>query len=274
MSNMEKTYHITKESSKEQIRHYFEHILELYRVNEKYPINLDEVWMLVYGKKSDAVEALQKNFIQDIDYQVLRQNPQNPYGGRPTNEYFLTIECLEYFIARKVREVFNVYRAVFKKVASGDIAVLPKDYASALRELASKVEENERLMLENKRKSDELEEQRPKVIFADAVIGSQSSCLIGELAKIITQNGYKIGQNRLFEWMRSKHYLGLSGEFYNIPNQRYIEQGLFELKKSTHSENGVMRTTITPKVTGKGQKYFINIFLTRLKNINETIRKD
>jgi anti-repressor protein len=74
--------------------------------------------------------------------------------------------------------------------------------------------------------------------------------------------------------MRSKHYLGLSGEFYNIPNQRYIEQGLFELKKSTHSENGVMRTTITPKVTGKGQKYFINIFLTRLKNINETIRKD
>lgn len=106
-------------------------------------------------------------------------------------------------------------------------------------------------------------EQAPKVVFADAIVGSQSSCLIGELAKIITQNGYKIGQNNLFEWMRKNHYLGKHGEYYNIPNQRYIEQGLFELKKSTHSENGVMKTTVTPKVTGKGQQYFVNLFLKR-----------
>lgn len=106
-------------------------------------------------------------------------------------------------------------------------------------------------------------EQAPKVVFADAIVGSQSSCLIGELAKIITQNGYKIGQNNLFEWMRKNHYLGTTGEYYNIPMQRYIEQGLFELKKSTHSENGVMRTTVTPKVTGKGQQYFVNLFLKR-----------
>ena len=106
-------------------------------------------------------------------------------------------------------------------------------------------------------------EQAPKVVFADAIVGSQSSCLIGELAKIITQNGYKIGQNNLFDWMRKNHYLGTTGEYYNIPMQRYIEQGLFELKKSTHSENGVMRTTVTPKVLPKGQLYFINLFLKR-----------
>lgn len=105
--------------------------------------------------------------------------------------------------------------------------------------------------------------QAPKVVFADAIVGSQSSCLIGELAKIITQNGYKIGQNNLFEWMRKNHYLGATGEYYNIPMQRYIEQGLFELKKSTHSENGVMKTTVTPKVTGKGQQYFVNMFLAK-----------
>lgn len=106
-------------------------------------------------------------------------------------------------------------------------------------------------------------EQAPKVVFADAIVGSQSSCLIGELAKIISQNGHKIGQNRLFDWMRKNHYLGTTGEYYNIPNQKYIEQGLFELKKSTHSENGVMKTTVTPKVLPKGQLYFINMFLKR-----------
>lgn len=122
-------------------------------------------------------------------------------------------------------------------------------------------EENERLALENKQQAEVIAEQKPKVVFADAIVGSQSSCLIGELAKIITQNGYKIGQNRLFEWMRNNHFLGTTGEYYNIPNQKYVEQGLFEIKKTSHSENGVMKTTSTPKVTGKGQQYFVNLFL-------------
>ena len=122
-------------------------------------------------------------------------------------------------------------------------------------------EENERLALENKQQAEVIAEQKPKVVFADAIVGSQSSCLIGELAKIITQNGHKIGQNRLFEWLRNNHFLGTTGEYYNIPNQKYVEQGLFEIKKTSHSENGVMKTTSTPKVTGKGQQYFVNLFL-------------
>lgn len=122
-------------------------------------------------------------------------------------------------------------------------------------------EEMEVLRLENQRKQHQLEEQKPKVVFADAVVGSNTSCLIGEMAKIITQNGYEIGQNRLFAWMREHHYLGTVGEYYNIPCQKYLEQGLFELKKNVHSQNGQMITTITPKVTGKGQQYFINKFL-------------
>lgn len=108
----------------------------------------------------------------------------------------------------------------------------------------------------------EREQDKPKVAFANAIEVSKSSCLIGELAKILTQNGYTIGQNRLFEWMRSHGYLGTKGERYNIPNQQYVEQGLFELKKGVRSGNdGVMHTTITPKITGKGQSYFINKFL-------------
>lgn len=122
-------------------------------------------------------------------------------------------------------------------------------------------EENERLALENKQQAEVIAEQKPKVVFADAIVGSQSSCLIGELAKIITQNGHKIGQNRLFEWLRNNHFLGTTGEYYNIPNQKYVEQGLFEIKKTSHSENGVMKTTSTPKVLPKGQMYFVNLFL-------------
>lgn len=122
-------------------------------------------------------------------------------------------------------------------------------------------EEMEVLRLENLHQEQKLEEQKPKVVFADAIVGSRSSCLIGELAKIITQNGYEIGQNRLFAWMRENHYLGTVGEYYNIPCQKYLEQGLFELKKNVHSQNGAMVTTITPKVTGKGQQYFVNKFM-------------
>lgn len=125
-------------------------------------------------------------------------------------------------------------------------------------------EEMEVLKLENKKKEETLKEQKPKVVFADAIVGSKSSCLIGELAKIITQNGYEIGQNRLFAWMRMNHYLGTIGEYRNIPCQKYLEMGLFELKKNVHSQNGQMVTTITPKVTGKGQQYFVNKFLQEL----------
>lgn len=118
------------------------------------------------------------------------------------------------------------------------------------------------------RQQETIEEQKrqlaaaaPAVTFTQAVSGSASSCLIGELAKLISQNGYPMGEKRLFAWMRENGYLGTKGERYNIPNQRYIDQGLFELKKGMRSgNNGVMYTTITPKVTGKGQVYFVNKF--------------
>lgn len=109
-----------------------------------------------------------------------------------------------------------------------------------------------------------IESQKPKVAFCDAIVSSQSSCLIGELAKILTQNGYKIGQNRLFQWLREHDYLGKHGERYNIPNQQYMEMGLFEVKKTVHDQNGVLVTKSTPKVTGRGQEYFINKFLRNL----------
>ena len=104
--------------------------------------------------------------------------------------------------------------------------------------------------------------QSTKVAFANAMLASKNSCLVGELAKIISQNGYKIGQNRLFQWLRDNGYLGKCGEYYNIPNQRHIENGLFEVKRSTRSgSSGEIYNITTTKVTPKGQNYFINKFL-------------
>lgn len=104
---------------------------------------------------------------------------------------------------------------------------------------------------------------QPAINFTNAVSGSVSSCLIGELAKLINQNGTPMGEKRLFQWMRDNGYLGTKGERYNIPNQKYVDMGLFELKKGVRSgSNGVLHTTITTKVTGKGQIYFVNKFNT------------
>ena len=129
-----------------------------------------------------------------------------------------------------------------------------------LIQLATTLKQERQQRIEAERK---VAAAQPAVTFTQAVSGSASSCLIGELAKLINQNGYPMGERRLFKWLRENGYLGTKGERYNIPNQRYIEQGLFELKKGTRSgNNGVMHTTITSKVTGKGQVYFVNKFLT------------
>lgn len=111
----------------------------------------------------------------------------------------------------------------------------------------------------------QIEIMQPKAVFADAVATSKSSILIGELAKMICQNGINIGQNRLFRWLRENGYLMNNS---NMPKQRYVEQGLFEIKESSiNNPDGSIRVTRTTKVTGKGQVYFINKFLNKQEAI-------
>lgn len=115
-----------------------------------------------------------------------------------------------------------------------------------------------------------IEADKPKVLFADAVATAKSSILIGELAKLISQNGVSIGQNRLFAWMRDKGYLiRRKGSDYNMPTQRSMEMGLFEIKETsiTHAD-GHTSVSKTSKVTGKGQQYFINLFLANRETAN------
>lgn len=125
------------------------------------------------------------------------------------------------------------------------------------------------LMLDHKDKI--IAEMKPKALFADAVSASQSSILIGELAKLLKQNGVDMGQNRLFGYLRENGYLvKRQGSDRNMPTQKSMELGLFEIKEHNHiNSNGVNVTTKTPKVTGKGQQYFINKFLGETKALLE-----
>lgn len=131
--------------------------------------------------------------------------------------------------------------------------------AKALMVANNKIAERDRIIEHQKAK---IEYDRPKTIFADAVATSNTSILVGDLAKIICQNGVQIGQKRLFAWLRDNGYLMKNGSSYNMPIQRYIQQGLFEVKeRSIQNPDGSVRITITPKITGKGQLYFVNKFL-------------
>ena len=162
-------------------------------------------------------------------------------------------------------EVLPSIRKIGGYITTNDNMTESEIMARAVLVANSTIEKrNERirqLEADNAEKAREIEEAQPSIVFTQAVSGSVSSCLVGELAKLIDQNGYPMGEKRLFRWLRDNEYLGTKGERYNIPNQRYIEKGFFELKKGTRSgNNGVMHTTVTTKVTGKGQVYFINLF--------------
>ena len=133
--------------------------------------------------------------------------------------------------------------------------------AKAVLVAQKKIAERDAIIAQQAQK---IEADRPKTVFADAVSTSKTSILIGDLAKLICQNGHQIGQKRLFQWMRDHGYLMKVGASYNMPTQRYMEQGLFEVKeRSIQNPDGSVRITKTTTITGKGQLYFINKFLNK-----------
>lgn len=186
----------------------------------------------------------QMNFVNEKNlYKVIMRS------DKPQAEPFQDWVCGEVLPSIRKHGAYMTNDTLKKALASPDFLI----------QLATNLKEEQQKRIEAERK---VTEAAPAVAFTKAVQSANSSCLIGELAKLIAQNGYSIGEKRLFAWMRDNGYLGKHGERYNIPNQQYVEQGLFELKKGVRSgDNGVLHTTITPKVTGKGQVYFVNKFL-------------
>ena len=174
-------------------------------------------------------------------------------GGRPAQDAQLTIEM--------AKEICMLQRNERGKQARQYFIQLEKDWNSPEKVMARALQIADKKI---KRLETQIEEDKPNVLFAGAVETSKSSILIGELAKILKQNGIKIGPIRLFEWMRQNGYLiRRNGSDYNMPTQRAMEMGLFEIKETSivHAD-GHTSISKTPKVTGKGQVYFVDLFLS------------
>lgn len=207
-------------------------------------------------------ETNSQGFVEGEDFtSVLKGTEVQNNGGiqvRELQDYNLTVDMAKHLCLMSRTEKgkqCRQYLLDLEKAWNTPEQVM----ARALKIADRQIEElkNSNLLLEQK-----IEADKPKTIFADAVSASHTSILIGDLAKLICQNGYQIGQKRLFQWMRDNGYLIKSGSSYNMPTQRYVEQGLLEVKESNvQNPDGSVRITRTTKVTGKGQVYFVNKFL-------------
>lgn len=192
-------------------------------------------------------------FVENQDYVLLSNSGnQTGRGGHNKVDHVIKLDM--------AKEIAMIQRTERGKQVRQYFIQVEKDFNSPEKIMA-------RALLLADKKIQKLETQietdKPKVLFADAVSASHSSILVGELAKLISQNGFKIGANRLFAWMRESGYLiKRKGSDWNMPTQRSMEMGLFEIKETNiQHPDGHVTITKTSKVTGKGQQYFINKFL-------------
>lgn len=197
-------------------------------------------------------------FLEGTDFYSKMSKTDN--GGRPSTDYEISVDMAKQIcMIQRTPEgkAVRQYLIDLEKAWNTPEQVFARALKMADEKINSLKENNTRLIAENQR-------MKPKEIFADAVATSHTSILIGDLAKLICQNGYQIGQKRLFEWLRENNFLIKNGSSKNMPQQRYVEQGLFEVKESNvQNPDGSVRITRTTKVTGKGQIYFVNKFLER-----------
>lgn len=179
-------------------------------------------------------------------------------GGRPAVDYQISVDMAKQICMIQRSEKGKQYRQYFidlEKAWNTPEQVMARALKLADKTIDTLKEENKKLIEDNER-------MRPKEIFADAVKASDSSILIGDLAKILRQNGVDTGQKRLFEQLRNEGYLMKTGSSRNMPKQKYVANGFFQIKETVISNpDGSVRMTKTTKVTGKGQQYFLNKYL-------------
>lgn len=210
----------------------------------------------VKSKYNDWLKRmLDYGFSEGIDYIAITQKKVTAQGNQS--------EFIEHvFNLDAAKEIAMIQRNDKGKEVRKYFIQVEKDFNSPEKIMARAL-----LMADQKvhKLEAQIEADKPKVIFADAVSASHTSILVGDLAKLISQNGYKIGANRLFSWLRENGYLiKKQGASWNMPTQKSMDLKLFEIKETNiQHADGHISINKTPKVTGKGQQYFINKFLDR-----------
>ncbi|MDY5635234.1 MAG: phage antirepressor KilAC domain-containing protein [Streptococcus orisratti] len=191
-------------------------------------------------------------FDENEDFLRVTQKCRTPGGLQDMTDHVIKLDM--------AKEIAMIQRTDKGKQVRAYFIQIEKDYNSPEKIMARAL-----LMADKKvhKLEAQIEADRPKVLFADAVSASHSSILVGDLAKLISQNGFKIGANRLFAWLRENGYLiKRKGSDWNMPTQKSMELGLFEIKETTITHaDGHISISKTVKVTGKGQQYFINKFI-------------
>ena len=195
---------------------------------------------------------IEYGFTENQDFLLLKNEQQTGRGGHNKVDHIIKLDM--------AKEIAMIQRTDRGKQVRQYFIQVEKDFNSPEKIMARAL-----LMADKKvhKLEAQIEADKPKVLFADAVSASHTSILVGDLAKLISQNGYKIGGNRLFVWLRENGYLiKRKGSDWNMPTQRSMEMKLFEIKESTITHpDGHISVSKTVKVTGKGQQYFINKFL-------------
>lgn len=212
-------------------------------------------------------------FEENIDYIIQSVNVQSQKRLRTyeQTDHIMTLDMAKEIAMIQRSEIGKQIRKYFIEVEKEHRNLLdnqPKDSymiddpVERAKRWIEEAEERKALESKTQEQAKQIEEYKPKALFADTLESSDNSILVGELAKLITQGGYPIGQNKLFDWLRKNDYLCKNGERYNLPTQNSIDMNLFDIKKRVITNaDGSTRVTRTTKVTGKGQTYFVNKFL-------------
>lgn len=197
-------------------------------------------------------------FVENIDWKRVYQKCPTLGGNQNMVDYQISVDMAKQICMIQRSEKGRLYRQYFLDLEKAWNT--PEQVFARALKMADKTIES--LKSDNAALIECVERMRPKEVFADAVSASQTSILIGELAKLLKQNGVEIGQQRLFSWMRENGFLIKRGSSRNMPTQKGMELGLFEIKEGSYINGaGANITTKTTKVTGKGQQYFVNKFL-------------
>lgn len=266
---------LSKESGSDEIRAYFQYILSVSQNNEKFPIDLDEVWMLVYARRDNAVKELKKTFFQDIDYQSLLQKAEQDslqkHGGQNKVMYKLSVPCFEYFIARKNREVFEVYRKVFHFTMENLCPSYEiEDPVQRALAWVEEYKERKRLEDQNKELAFTIEKQNRKVRYFDNMVSlGEELTGIRETAALLNAPQSLFVSALL---LNGYCYRSKSGKL--MAYSKFLDMGLFVVKERVYDS---IRTTQL-FVTTAGRRHLVNrkkhFFYPAIKERNERLFKN